>query len=65
MKKLTLHAEDLAVESFPTAEQPWPSEGTVEGRALNPSTPPWCTVDAYPCKTRLTDCPCTPRAGEA
>ena len=64
MKKLSLHPDALAVESFPTAEVPKPFRGTVEGRELNPSTPPWCTIEAYPCKTRLTDCPCTPRAGE-
>ena len=64
-KKLTLLVDGLTVESFPTAPDPMAWRGTVEGRdALNPSTPPWCTIEAYPCRTRLTDCPCTPRAGD-
>lgn len=55
MKKLTLQAEDLAVESFPTGEVDAPF-GTVEAREMAP-TPPYA---GCPAKTQLTDCPCTP-----
>ena len=54
MKKLRLHPEDLAVESFPTA-QPEEATGTVQAEMA--PTPPYLTC---PAKTRLTDCPCTP-----
>lgn len=55
MKKLALHLNDLAVESFPTAELEV-DEGTVHGNEAAP-TPPYYTC---PPKTRLTICPCTP-----
>ena len=55
MKKLALHLDELAVESFPTAER-ITETGTVQGNEAAP-TPPYLTC---PPKTRLTDCPCTP-----
>ncbi|HEU0302871.1 MAG TPA: hypothetical protein VFR37_25645 [Longimicrobium sp.] len=55
MNKLTLRIDELAVESFPTAEIDR-EDGTVHGQEMVP-TPPYYTC---PPKTRLTDCPCTP-----
>jgi hypothetical protein len=59
MKKLKLQMDELAVDSFPTAEVE-ADAGTVEAReALNPSIYPYCTHGTYPCKTSLSMCPCT------
>ena len=58
MKKFKLEMDELAVESFPTAAVE-KAEGTVEAREMNPSVYPYCTHDAYPCKTSLSICPCT------
>lgn len=56
MKKLTLNAEELAVESFPTSDVN-AHTGTVRGEEI--PTPPYFTCK--PCLlTRPTDCPCTP-----
>ena len=55
MKKLKLHADELAVESFPVS-QVAEEIGTVQGEMA--PTPPYATC---PGKTRMTyDCPCTP-----
>jgi hypothetical protein len=55
MRKLTLEIEELAVESFSTAELEGDA-GTVHGQEMIP-TPPHlsCILLSKP-----TDCPCTP-----
>ena len=57
MKKLTLKIDALAIESFETAKSADALLGTVQGQAL-------ATQPRELCKTILTYCPCTPRAGE-
>lgn len=57
MKKLRLQAEDLAVDSFRTAEEDAAWRGTVDGHGATPAVV--CNATAT-IKTQLTCCPCTP-----
>jgi hypothetical protein len=58
MKKLTLKIDALAIESFETAKSADALLGTVEAHGALRTQP------RELCKTILTYCPCTPRAGE-
>jgi hypothetical protein len=60
MKKLRLEIENLAVDSFATADEAESLAGTVEGREM-PSGEFTCNRTTPYCKTILTYCPCTPR----
>ena len=59
MKKLRLEIENLAVDSFATADEAESLAGTVEGREMR--TEFTCNQTTPYCKTILTYCPCTPR----
>ncbi|HEU4884506.1 MAG TPA: hypothetical protein VFT45_19785 [Longimicrobium sp.] len=54
MKKLKLHVEALAVESFPVSHAAGEA-GTVQGHEKVPTPPYIC-----PGWSKPTDCPCTP-----
>ena len=56
MSKLRLSLDDLAVDTFQTADEGVSLRGTIHG---NEATKPVCTVPTL--KTDLTCCPCTPR----
>lgn len=65
MNKLKLELDDLVVTSFATAtDEPAADAGTVRGReaAVSLDLQP-CPTGGW-CKSQLTYCVCTPRAGE-
>ncbi|HEX2077782.1 MAG TPA: hypothetical protein VHG08_08740 [Longimicrobium sp.] len=59
MKKVTLHLEQLAVESFPTTNEPWARRGTVRGNDSATVDQDSCVTCGASCATCNATCPNT------
>lgn len=60
MRKTRLELDELAVETFATADA-GAERGTVAAREA-PTIPPWCDTILDQCTAMTGPCPCTPVA---